>query len=316
MPETFFVALHFSLLFFTLMVPFTGFLSFPKGLNFGQELVLSVATNEMVNDDLAVCSPTALGFSLNEKIWNEIHTREFAVEDVEDIKFSMPHLTTVGKTLTAEAITEQLERPLYSISSVDLSARAEEMEVQLTRIFCIASDWKAVLLLDEADVYLQQRDDVGFTKMDQLDGKVLRIIIKNWKIYTGALIYFTITALDIQLHSSFSPFSISLDIQHPSLRFKVSQFGPRQPGVTILVGYLTQRLSPPSLGFCHVRMPVRQHRRQYFTVSTHGSSTVKHLAIFIVTIGVFIAQPVTVAWISNNWAGHYKHAVGSAVQNS
>uniref|UniRef100_A0A093VE36 Putative AAA family ATPase y4kL n=1 Tax=Talaromyces marneffei PM1 TaxID=1077442 RepID=A0A093VE36_TALMA len=64
----------------------------------------------------------------------------------------------VGKTLTAEAISERLQRPLYSISSGDLSIRAEELEAQLTRTFQVASDWKAVLLLDEADVYLQKRD--------------------------------------------------------------------------------------------------------------------------------------------------------------
>jgi SpoVK/Ycf46/Vps4 family AAA+-type ATPase len=44
------------------------------------------------------------------------------------------------------------------ISSGDLSIRAEELEAQLTRTFQVASDWKAVLLLDEADVYLQKRD--------------------------------------------------------------------------------------------------------------------------------------------------------------
>ena len=35
---------------------------------------------------------------------------------------------------------------------------AEELEAQLTRTFQVASDWKAVLLLDEADVYLRKRD--------------------------------------------------------------------------------------------------------------------------------------------------------------
>jgi hypothetical protein len=43
------------------------------------------------------------------------------------------------------------------ISAGDLSARAEELEVQLRRTFRVASNWKAVLLLDEADVYLQRR---------------------------------------------------------------------------------------------------------------------------------------------------------------
>jgi SpoVK/Ycf46/Vps4 family AAA+-type ATPase len=44
------------------------------------------------------------------------------------------------------------------ISTGDLSAQAKQLEVQLTRTFHVASNWKAVLLLDEADVYLQRRD--------------------------------------------------------------------------------------------------------------------------------------------------------------
>ncbi|KAH1805595.1 hypothetical protein KXX35_000857 [Aspergillus fumigatus] len=64
----------------------------------------------------------------------------------------------VGKTLTAEAISERLQQPLYSISAGDLSAHTKELKVQLTRTFRVASNWKAVLLLDKADIYLQQQD--------------------------------------------------------------------------------------------------------------------------------------------------------------
>ncbi|KAH8691858.1 P-loop containing nucleoside triphosphate hydrolase protein [Talaromyces proteolyticus] len=49
-----------------------------------------------------------------------------------------------GKTLTAEAMAERLQRPLYSVSAGDLSTNAEELDVQLTRAFRIASDWKAL----------------------------------------------------------------------------------------------------------------------------------------------------------------------------
>jgi hypothetical protein len=38
----------------------------------------------------------------------------------------------------------------------DLSTDAEKLEIQLTRAFQIASEWKAVLLLDEAAVHLQR----------------------------------------------------------------------------------------------------------------------------------------------------------------
>ena len=45
----------------------------------------------------------------------------------------------------------------FQISAGQLSSNAAELEVQLSQIFMTASQWKALLLLDEADVYLTQR---------------------------------------------------------------------------------------------------------------------------------------------------------------
>ncbi|KAH6692795.1 hypothetical protein BKA61DRAFT_499673 [Leptodontidium sp. MPI-SDFR-AT-0119] len=66
-------------------------------------------------------------------------------------------LPGLGKTLTAEAASERLELPLYSISAGELSTKAAQLEEQLSVIFQIASHWNAILLLDEADVYLEAR---------------------------------------------------------------------------------------------------------------------------------------------------------------
>ncbi|KAK3633665.1 hypothetical protein LTR56_015731 [Elasticomyces elasticus] len=63
----------------------------------------------------------------------------------------------VGKTLTAETVAEYCERPLYMVSSGDLGTNASELDGTLTRILDMASTWKAVLLIDEADVFLERR---------------------------------------------------------------------------------------------------------------------------------------------------------------
>ncbi|PGH19285.1 hypothetical protein AJ80_04038 [Polytolypa hystricis UAMH7299] len=63
----------------------------------------------------------------------------------------------VGKTLTAEALSERFKSPLYSISAGQLSSEAEVLDYQLDQTFETASRWKALLLLDEADVFLTQR---------------------------------------------------------------------------------------------------------------------------------------------------------------
>ncbi|KAG8740886.1 hypothetical protein FRC10_003801 [Ceratobasidium sp. 414] len=135
-------------------------------------------------EDLALLPPTTHGWSFVAKKWGEI-----LVEDLSPVPFQ-PHifnhlvlrddyknlirslvdahagrgdaalLTDVvtgkggglvivlhgkpgtGKTLTAEAVSEHLERPLYTVSSGELG---------------VATIWKAVLLIDEADVFLEAR---------------------------------------------------------------------------------------------------------------------------------------------------------------
>lgn len=65
----------------------------------------------------------------------------------------------VGKTLTAEVYSELIERPLYSIHSGSLGVRADEVRKNLEVSFKRAKRWSAVLLLDEADVFVLERGD-------------------------------------------------------------------------------------------------------------------------------------------------------------
>jgi len=63
----------------------------------------------------------------------------------------------VGKTLTAEGISEFLQKPLYMVGAGKLGTDSRTLETQLSRILDIAHVWGAVLLLDEADVFLERR---------------------------------------------------------------------------------------------------------------------------------------------------------------
>jgi len=63
----------------------------------------------------------------------------------------------VGKTLTAEGISEYLKKPLYMVSAGELGTDSRTLETQLSRILDVAHVWGAVLLLDEADIFLERR---------------------------------------------------------------------------------------------------------------------------------------------------------------
>ncbi|MDO9105133.1 MAG: ATP-binding protein [Methylovulum sp.] len=65
----------------------------------------------------------------------------------------------VGKTLTAEVYSEIIKRPLYRVHSGQLGLNVAEMEKVLKDTLIRAQRWGAVMLIDEADVYIKRRSD-------------------------------------------------------------------------------------------------------------------------------------------------------------
>lgn len=58
---------------------------------------------------------------------------------------------------TAECVAEKENRPLYMVTCGDLGTESDVLERKLHEAFEFAVNWDAVLL-DEADVFLQERD--------------------------------------------------------------------------------------------------------------------------------------------------------------
>ncbi|MGH1463510.1 MAG: ATP-binding protein [Neptuniibacter sp.] len=80
----------------------------------------------------------------------------------------------VGKTLTAEVYAEIIGCPLYRVHSGQLGLNVAEMEKNLKEVLIRAQRWGAVMLIDEADVYIKRRDD-NLT-MNAVVGVFLRVL--------------------------------------------------------------------------------------------------------------------------------------------
>jgi hypothetical protein len=65
----------------------------------------------------------------------------------------------LGKTLTAEVYSEVVGKPLYRVHSGQLGTTAASVGATLTGILRRAMRWEAIILLDEADVYIRRRDN-------------------------------------------------------------------------------------------------------------------------------------------------------------
>ena len=60
--------------------------------------------------------------------------------------------------LTIFLVAEHIRAPLYAISAAELGLTALEVENNLERISQLVARWNAILLLDEADVFLEKRN--------------------------------------------------------------------------------------------------------------------------------------------------------------
>ena len=87
----------------------------------------------------------------------------------------------VGKTLTAEVYAEVVGKPLYSIHTGSLGITAEYVRQNLEEIFERAKRWDAVLLLDEADVFVLER---GF---DLAQNAIVAEFLRTLEYYDGLL---------------------------------------------------------------------------------------------------------------------------------
>ncbi|KAF2119614.1 P-loop containing nucleoside triphosphate hydrolase protein [Lophiotrema nucula] len=88
----------------------------------------------------------------------------------------------VGKTLTAESVAEEMQVPLYMMSAGDLGLDPRRVETKLQDILEMCTRWNSVLLLDEADVFLEQRS------LHELErNKLVSIFLRVLEYYEGTM---------------------------------------------------------------------------------------------------------------------------------
>ncbi|KAF8595214.1 P-loop containing nucleoside triphosphate hydrolase protein [Ceratobasidium sp. AG-I] len=90
-----------------------------------------------------------------------------------------------GKTLTAEAVSEHLKLPLYSVSCSEFGTDPEKVEERLRQILEITSLWKAVVLIDEADIFLEQRSE------DIARNAIVGVFLRMLEYHAGIVILTT-----------------------------------------------------------------------------------------------------------------------------
>lgn len=90
-------------------------------------------------------------------------------------------LPGVGKTLTGEVYAEKIKRPLYVVQAAQLGLTIDELETKLKVVLERATSWRALLMIDEADVYIHERGN------DMVQNAVVGTFLRVLEYYQGVL---------------------------------------------------------------------------------------------------------------------------------
>lgn len=138
-----------------------------------------------------------------------------------------------GKTLTAEGISELLKCPLYMVSAGELGTDPRTLEGELQKILDIAHAWGAVLLLDEADVFLEKR-----TIQDIHRNALVSIFLRLLEYFQGIL-FLTTNRVETFDDAFQSRIHIALRYGELSVKAKKSVFKAFIERVRLLEGVAT-----------------------------------------------------------------------------
>lgn len=88
-----------------------------------------------------------------------------------------------GKSLTAESVAEIAEMPLYRVTCGDIGTTPEAVEKYMGTVMHLGVTWNCVLLLDEADVFLEER-----SMSDLARNSLVSVFLRTLEYYDGILI--------------------------------------------------------------------------------------------------------------------------------
>ncbi|KAF2817568.1 P-loop containing nucleoside triphosphate hydrolase protein [Mytilinidion resinicola] len=300
-----------------------------------------IVPEEMGDEDLLICNPTVLGFSLANKQWGE-----FPVANIKDIRWdtlafeslAIPEqkkemlqalveghqsesghvkfddvisgkgqglvlllhgLPGVGKTLTAEGIAEFQKRPLYVACAGDLSLDPAVLEARLSPILDVVRRWGAVLLLDEADVFLERRSPYNLQH-----NSLVSVFLRQLEYFQGVMFLTTnrVSTFDEAMQSRVH-LALRYDDLNEAAREKVwktflqqadatanisprdlnklqaHRFNGRQIKNTVWIGFALARNAGEKLAYGHLETAVEANRE--FELDFKGVGSTENLTSYV-----------------------------------
>jgi len=119
-------------------------------------------------------------------------------------------VSLVPSTHTHSTVADRTRRPLLYLQAEDLGINATALGANLKRLLAMATEWNAVVLLDEADVFMATREPVDIAR-----NELVSIFLRELEYFRGIVflttnLYHTIDPAfrsRVSLHLLFKPLS-------------------------------------------------------------------------------------------------------------
>lgn len=114
-----------------------------------------------------------------------------------------------GKTLTAEVYAESKKKALYNVQASQLGIKPKLLEYRLMKVLSRASRWDAILLIDEADVYVRERGN------DLVQNAIVGVFLRILE-YHSSMLFMTTNRPDTVDDAIMSRCIARIDYAYPS----------------------------------------------------------------------------------------------------
>ena len=173
-----------------------------------------------------------------------------------------------GKTFTAESVAELAEKPLYRVTCGDIGTLAEDVEQYLESALHLGKIWDCVVLLDEADVFLQERN-----LSDLQRNALVTVFLRVLEYYDGILI---LTSNRVGTFDEAFKSRIQLSLHYPNLT------SPQRRKIWMGLIKRLKRLNEPNIDFDDIEcyIPELAEKRMNGRQIRNALTTARQLAKF------------------------------------
>ncbi|KIX07473.1 uncharacterized protein Z518_02126 [Rhinocladiella mackenziei CBS 650.93] len=185
--------------------------------------------------------------------------------------------------------------------------------------YFITPDWPQTakfLKLEERELLLRRLAmDTPDSAMNHWDRSAAKRIFGDLKIWLGAVMYLGIVTTTYST-SFFTPTILkqlgwtSLRAQYMSIPIYIAA-----ASITLLAAMYSDRLKH-RFGFILAGCGLTTIGYGVLLSMHQVSVGTRYFALYLITCGCWLTQPITVVWLNNNLGGHYKRGVGAAIQLS